>query len=112
MRKAKSSIVIALLLALPIEAVSFRFAFFPIDIGLPPDAKWYVKVRFYQWLFLHWPGLWFLNWFDGTRFEYLGLFLLAATGYVDTALLIIAGIFVFHGVRHVTRSKGATSQTL
>ena len=106
MRKAKSPIVIALLAAIPVEAVNFWFAMFPIDVGLPPDAKWYTKALGFQWLFLHWPGLWLSSGMDNTRFERLEPFLWAASGYVDTVLLILAGIFAFRRVRGLARKYG------
>jgi hypothetical protein len=45
MAAMKSSIKIAFLAALPIEALNFWIAPFPIDVGYPPDTPWYLNLR-------------------------------------------------------------------
>jgi hypothetical protein len=112
MSTAKSPIRLALVAAIPVEAINFFFAMFPVDVGLPPDAKWYTKATGFEWLVLHWPGLWLGHWMDNTRFEWLEAFLWAACGYLDTVIVIIAGILVFRLLRHARRHQDAAKATL
>lgn len=102
MKAERLPIKVALLTAIPVEAVNFWFAMFPIDVGFAPDTKWYTKAAGYEWLFVHWPGLWLGQWMDDTRLEWLGGFLWAAVGYIDTVILIVAGILVFRLLRRTT----------
>ncbi len=114
MKSGKSPIRAALLLAVPIEIVNFLLTFriYPPDVGFAPDARWYTKAVGFQGLSLHWPGLWLGQWVYNTRFEWLVPFLWAVSGYIDTVVVIIAGIFIFRLVRHASRCEGAVKTTL
>lgn len=108
MKQPRLPIRVALLVAIPIEAVNFWFNRYPIDVGLPADARWYTKVLDGSWLFLHLPGLWFVirvdSWLGTTRFgRLLELSLVAASGYVDTAIVILIGVMVFRLLRRFGR---------
>lgn len=106
--KAESLPIKAVLLtAIPVEAVNFWFAMFPIDVGFAADTKWYRKAAGFEWLFLHWPGLWLGHWMDNTRFEWLEGFLWAACGYIDTVILIVSGILLFRLLRRATSGQDA-----
>jgi hypothetical protein len=111
-RMAKLPVRRAFLAAIPIEAVNFVFAMFPIDVGFAPDTSWYRKAAGYEWLFLHWPGLWLSSWIVGTRFEWLEPFLWAAGGYIDTALVIIGGILAIRLLRQIGSHQRAAKTTL
>jgi hypothetical protein len=95
----KSSIrfvlIFAFLAAIPIEAINF-FAFpYPVDVGLPENASWLVKLVGYQWIFLHFPGFYVADWFENRGFRQLGYFSILFCGYIETSLMLIAGIFTF-----------------
>lgn len=114
MKSGKSPIRTTLLLAVPIEIVNFvlTFSIYPPDVGFAPGVRWYTKAVGFQGLFLHWPGLWLGQWVDNTRFEWLEGFLWAAVGYIDTVILIVAGILVFRLLRRTTGRQGAAKMAL
>lgn len=87
-----SPIKFALIAAIPIEAANLLFAGYPTDVGLPPATIWYEKLIAYRWLFLHWLGLFLI---DDTGINALNNFVFLASGYFDTALLIVLVIFSF-----------------
>jgi hypothetical protein len=109
----KSPIEFALVAAIPAEAANFLFAGFPIDTGFPADTSWYVKLIAYQWLYLHWWGWLLVFKIDDAGFEKLivhgklGDFILLVSGYLDTVLLILAGIFVLRYGRYLARKYSA-----
>jgi hypothetical protein len=98
----KRPILFALLLAIPVEVVNFFFLAFPIDVGLPEDASWLEKLAGSQWVILHLPGLRLLDWFDRMGLSRLGIFAVFASGYLDTVLVLIVGIFAFRWFRRLT----------
>ena len=95
------SIKIALLAALPVEFVNFFVLLPPIKgytEGHPTSLE---QLRDIEWTILHWPGSLLLPWaldvpHIGLLFGFLVMFL---SGYLDTALLIIAGIYGFRWLR-------------
>jgi len=100
----KSSIKTALLAALLIEAVIFFFGAFPIDVGLPDNAPWYRSVMALLWFFIHYPV--FRLGLFGQSFFPVGWLLI---GYADTVLLLVAGIYLFRGFRHLSRNLSRTA---
>jgi hypothetical protein len=98
----KSPIKISLLAALPIEVVVFFLFAFPIDVGLPDNAPWYRSAMALIWFFIHYPAF-RLALFGQSVFPVWFLI-----GYLDTVLLLIAGIHAFRGLRHLTGKLAAT----
>jgi hypothetical protein len=99
-------IKIALIAAAPIALLNLPPTF-AIDVGLPPDASWFEKLIAAEWALMHWLGLW-LSQFD-PYYHYLPLdiFVLYLSGYVEWALLLIAGFYAFLGIRHFARNFSA-----
>jgi hypothetical protein len=112
MRMAKLPVRRVALAAIPIEIVNFVFAMFPVDVGFAPDTSWYRKAAGYEWLFMHWPGLWLSSPMIGTRLEWLMPFLWAASGYIDTVVVIMTGILVLRFFRDVKTRQHAAKTTL
>jgi len=102
----KSSIKTALLAALLIEAVIFFFGAFPIDVGLPDNAPWYRSAMALLWFFIHYPAFRLSDTPVGQSFFPVGWLLI---GYADTALLLVAGIYLFRGFRHLSRNLSRTA---
>jgi hypothetical protein len=105
----KKRIIIALVAALPTELVNFFVSPFPIDVGLPPDAGPFAQFMGTQWLILHYPGLLFSSRID--HFEHSGLMIstLLVSGYIDSALLIFLGIYLYRAIRRLVRRNSAAS---
>jgi hypothetical protein len=78
----------------------------PIDVGLPDNASRFEKLVAFQWVILHWLGLQAPDWLGSQ----LGVFVLFASGYIETVLLMIACIFAFRWVRRLT-GKHSGGQT-
>jgi hypothetical protein len=94
--------------AIPIEIANFFLAGFPLDTGFEPADPWYAKVIGYQWLVLHFPGVMLVGWVNGTRLgrqlvarikwispETLYDLVLFVSGYLDTTLIVLAGLLAF-----------------
>lgn len=114
MKKApKPAPYIAACAAIPIEGVNFLLArFFPIDVGLPPHTPLWFKVIAYQALLLHAPGLMlYVRLYASGAVQPVGLFefMLLATGYADTFLLILAVVLAIRWVR--SRALAAPKKT-
>src|SRR6266567_6429105 len=96
---------IALLAALAIEAVNYLLLAPPIDVGYPPGTAWYIQFIGLQWVILHAAGLFTLGWIErvvgchqlnvvmGCR--QVDIIVLLVSGYLTTALLLIAVTFGF-----------------
>jgi hypothetical protein len=101
----KRVVRIALLAAIPLESINLWLALhYPIDVGLPPGTSRWVELVFAQALILHFPGLWFMNWFEEHHVYsvspiYAGLLV---SGYVDTVLLLIVVILSYRGLQALT----------
>jgi hypothetical protein len=110
-------ILIGLLAALPTEAVNFWLLPPPIDVGFPPGTPWYINLIGFQWVVLHFPGLLLLDRLErvvgcqqlnivmGCR--RVDVFVLFVSGYVVTALLLIAVILGFRRIPHLVRRYSA-----
>jgi hypothetical protein len=94
----KKAVLRALGAALPVELVNFFVFMPPIDVGIPDDAPFYTKLLGFQWAVLHYPGLRLTSQLDPYGKAFPPFFWLLG-GYVDTALLILACILAFHGMR-------------
>jgi hypothetical protein len=106
----KLTVKFALLAAIPAEAVNFWFAGFPIDVGLPPDASVRVKLVAYQWLFLHYPVILSINWFEKLPQKIEGLLVdlsLVVCGYAETVLLFLMALLVFKSLRQLAGKSTA-----
>jgi hypothetical protein len=89
--------------AIPLELVNFFIFPFPIDVGLSDNASWFRQVMGFQWVILHWPGLRLLQWLGRIGQMRLGTVALIASGYADTALLLIAAFLAFRGIRRLAQ---------
>jgi hypothetical protein len=99
-----SPIQLALVVSLLIEALNLKFCAFPIDVGLPANIPWYTRLLADQWLLLHLPGVVSLGWLARLGLERFDTFTLFLSGYVETVLLLIAGIVFYQWIR--SRSTG------
>jgi hypothetical protein len=106
----KSAVLWALLTAIPVELVNFWLAMPPLDVGLAPDAPWYANVLAGEWVILHLPGLRLASSIGMLDFGGPGLFILLASGYLDTALLIAIGIHCFRWLRPRKRPIPGSNQ--
>jgi hypothetical protein len=107
MAGVRSPIKLVLVGALLIEALNLRFCAFPIDVGLPADAPWYARLLTDQWLLLHLPGVVSLGWLNRLGLERFDTFVLFLSGYLETVLLLIAGIVFCQWIRDLsTRDAG------
>jgi len=107
MRK-RSPLLIALIVALPLEIANFSLAGFPIDTGLEPDTSWYEKVIAYQNLYLHIPGWLLISRMQDSQIQKVGNPILFVSGYLDTAILIFASLLLFRWWQ--CRSRGTTGK--
>ena len=103
MAAVRSPIKFVLVGALLIEALNLRFFAFPIDVGLPANIPWYTRLLASQWLLLHLPGVVSLGWLDRLGLERFDTFVLFLSGYVETVLLLIAGIVFFEWIRNLSK---------
>jgi hypothetical protein len=108
MAEVKSPIQLALVGALLIEALNLRFFAFPMDVGLPEGIPWYTRLLADQWLLLHLPGVVSLGWLDRLGLERFDTFVLFVSGYLETVLLLIAGIVLVQWIRD--RSTGQPAE--
>ena len=105
----KKTIAMALLAALPIEAVVFFLLPFPIDVGYEPGTAWYIQLIGLPWIVLHFAGLYALSWIERVAgchqpniagncggVDTIELFI---SGYGTSAVLLIAILFVFQQFR-------------
>jgi hypothetical protein len=103
----------ALAASLPIEAITFWLLAPPIDVGYPPATPWYINLIGLQWVILHLPGLRSLNLFERVfGCQQLNIVMgcrrvdtsvLSVSGYLATALLLIAVILGFRWIAQLTR---------
>ena len=96
----KIAVLVALGVAFPVELVNFVVFMPPLDVGIPDDAPWYAKLLGLQWALLHYPGLRLTSLLDPFYKAYpLDVLTWFLSGYIETALIIIACILVFHWFR-------------
>ena len=90
----RSAIWLCLIAALPIECVNFLLMP-PIDIGPDPKSGWYIKLFDYLDVYLHWPGFLLIFQFEHSQaIHRLAESILFASGYIDTVILLSAGLFL------------------
>lgn len=99
----RKRVIIALVAALPIELVNFFLFPAPIDVGPAPDASLFERFMFTQWVLLHLPGMWLSDWFDPDGRRGATDFIFLLSGYIDTALLILAVIYACGGLYRIFR---------
>jgi hypothetical protein len=109
MTAVRSPIKLALVGALLIEALNLRFFAFPIDAGLPASIPWYTRLLADQWLLLHLPGVVSLGWLDRLGLTRYDSFVLFVSGYLETVLLLIAGIVFWEWIRDMSARHPARS---
>jgi hypothetical protein len=102
MAAVRSPIKLALIGALLIEALNLRFCAFPMDVGLAANIPWYTRLLADQWLLLHLPGVVSLGWLDRLGLQRFDTFVLFVSGYLETVLLLIAGIVLWQWIREVS----------
>ncbi|MGD0479480.1 MAG: hypothetical protein ABSA42_04880 [Terracidiphilus sp.] len=105
----KKSVLVALLVALPVEVLNARPTF-PIDIGLPDNASWLQQFLAAEWFILHLPGLRLTDFDPYFHYWSLDIAAVVLSGYLDTALLIFAAVWAYRGIRRLSR-KGLAQQT-
>jgi hypothetical protein len=93
----------ALIAALPIALVNLPPTF-AIDIGVPAGANCFLQFIAMEWIVMHWPGLWLTRLDPYFHFLWLDYFAVFLSGYVEWALLLIAGIHVWRFLRRPPRS--------
>jgi hypothetical protein len=77
----------------------------PIDAGFAASPRWYEYLSAGEWVILHLPGLLLQGWFERMGFGRYDAFLLFASGYLDTALLIALGIVCFRFIRRIIKRR-------
>jgi hypothetical protein len=108
MSALKKRILIAALVAIPLELVNFFFFAFPIDVGLSDDAPWYTQALGAEWVLLHLPGLRLTSWLDPyPSSPNLERAVWMLSGYVDTVLVLVAGILVVWGLKRWRAKRSA-----
>jgi hypothetical protein len=103
----KSPIKLALFASIPIEALNYRFLMPPIEVGLPANTPWHIKLLAGQWVILHLPAFFAYRWLNPFSDRMFDLELLVS-GYLDTALLLLALIFAAKWIRHLARKYSPT----
>jgi hypothetical protein len=90
MAAMKRSLLHALGFAFPLQVVNF-VTMPPIDVGIPDNAGWLLKVVFYRWVVLHWVGFEISKLFSDGPWTW---FLIFFGGYLEVALLFFL-VFLF-----------------
>jgi hypothetical protein len=103
----RRALKIALLIAVPIETLNLWLVLhFPIDVGLPPGTSHWTEYTFAQALLLHYPGLFLMGWVDVHHLSRVILYSgLVVSGYVDTALVVLAMVLSVMGLRALRARK-------
>jgi hypothetical protein len=112
MKLPMNVVLLAAIVAIPIEAVNFWLLPFPIDVGLPDDASWYQNLIGSQWVIVHLPGLRSIDWFNRMGFRGHDGLIVFVSGYLDTVLLLIVCILAFRWLRQLARKPSATQNQL
>lgn len=82
---------IALIAALPIALLNLPPTF-AMDVGVPADANWFLQFIAFEWVAMHWLGLWASRldpYFHYPWFDYFSIFL---GSYVEWFFLLLLGI--------------------
>ena len=101
----ESALFRGFVVAIPLELANFWLAIPPIDVGFAASPRWYEYLLDGEWVFLHLPGLLLSGWFEQRGFGKYDAFLLFASGYLDTALLIALAIVCFRFIRRRIRNR-------
>ena len=101
----KSALLWGFVAAIPLELANFWLAMPPIDVGFAANTRWYEYILAVEWVILHLPGLLLSGWFEQRGFGRYDAFLLFASGYLDTALMIALGIVCFRFIRRIIRKR-------
>jgi putative effector of murein hydrolase LrgA (UPF0299 family) len=109
MADVRSPIKLALLGAIPIEALNLIFFAFPLGTGLPANIPWYTRLMADQWLLLHLPGVVSLGLLGRLALQRFDYFVLFVSGYLETVLLLIACVVFCQWIREVSRRRFASS---
>jgi hypothetical protein len=96
-------ILIALLVAIPIEALNFWVFMPPLDVDTTPGPHWYNTAIAFEWIILHLPALRVSGWLEDMGLRGNLLVTLFAGGYLTTALLILAVLTSVHAMRRPAR---------
>lgn len=97
--------------AIPLEFANFWLAMPPIDVGFAASPRWYEYLLAGEWVILHLPGLLLSGWFEQRGLGKYDAFLLFASGYLDTALLIALCIVCFRFIRGIVRKRSRKLST-
>jgi hypothetical protein len=93
----KNRVLIALLAAMPLELVNFFFFMPRMDPGATRPASVVANTLVFEWVTLHWPGLWLQDRFhESPMLPALAIF---ASGYLDTCLLILLCVLLYKAGR-------------
>jgi hypothetical protein len=101
----RSALLWGFVAAIPLELANFWLAMPPIDVGFAASPRWYEYLMAGEWVILHLPGLLVSGWFEQRGFGRYDAFLLFASGYLDTALLIALSIVCFRFTRRIIRRR-------
>ena len=95
MRKA---VKIALIAAAPIALLNLPPTF-AIDVGVAPDANWFLQFIAGEWVVMHWLGLWLSQLDPYYHYLPLDIVIVGLSGYIEWTALLIAGVYAFLGLR-------------
>jgi len=95
----------ALIAALPIEVANLLFFGIPLGVGLPSNSHWYSQLLGNLWLYMYLPSM-----FAKDRLGFLqaqpdfSSFVMFLSGYLATALLLLAAALCLLALRHLART--------
>lgn len=92
MTVVKWRIIVALLAALPIEALNLWVCPFPIDVGYPDGTPWYINLRGLLWVLPHLPGLRMYDLLARHGWQQYFVPAIFLSGYLSTALVLLVVI--------------------
>lgn len=98
----RRTIKIAFIAALPIAVLNLPPTF-AIDVGLAPDAGWFEQFIAGEWVAMHWFGLWLSHFDPYYHYFPLDIFFVFLSGYVEWAMLLVAGFYAYLGIRGLAR---------
>lgn len=101
----KSRIAIALLAAIPIEAINLWICPFPIDVGYPEGTPWYWNLRGALWVFPHLTGIRMWDWLYQHGLQKYFVHVLFVSGYLSTVLVLLIIIFVLRWIRSLPATE-------
>lgn len=99
-------IKIALIAAAPVALLNTPPTF-AIDVGLPDNASPFARFMAAEWVVMHWLGVWLIHFDPYYKHFALDISLVCLSGYIEWAVLLIAGFYAFLGVRHLAQRFSA-----